>query len=70
MKERKGARAERGAGNVPMEPGNEEQMADRHAVASGEKEKQHEENRMRDVHMGGTRIGDSKNEDLTHRGRL
>ena len=27
-------------------------MADRHAVASGEEEKQREENRMRDVHIG------------------
>ena len=52
LKERNRARDERGAGDVPMEPGNEEQMADRHAVASGEEEKQHEENRMRDVHIG------------------
>ena len=35
-----------------MEPGNEEQMADRHAVASGEDERQHDENRMRDSHIG------------------
>ena len=35
-----------------MEPGNEEQVADRHAVASGEDEKQHDENRMRDIHIG------------------
>ena len=35
-----------------MEPGNEEQVADRHAVASVEEEKQHEENIMRDVHIG------------------
>ena len=27
-------------------------MADRHAVASGEDENQHEENRMRDIHIG------------------
>ena len=27
-----------------VQPGNEEQVADRHAVASGEEEKQHEEN--------------------------
>ena len=33
------------------EPGNEEQMADRHAVASGEENKQHEVNRMRDIRM-------------------
>ena len=31
-----------------MEPG--KQMADRHASASGEDEKQHERNRMRDIH--------------------
>ena len=30
----------------------EPQVADRHAVVSGEKEKEHEENRMRDVHIG------------------
>ena len=32
-----------------MEPGNDEQVADRHAVASGE-----EVNRVRDVHIGKT----------------
>ena len=32
---------------VQGEPRNEERMADRHAVASGEEEKQHEENMMR-----------------------
>ena len=52
MKERKGARVERGAGDVLLKPGDEEQKEDRHAVASGEEEKQHEENRMRDVHIG------------------
>ena len=52
VKERKRARVERGAGDVPAEPGNEEQVADRHAVASGEEEKQHEENRKRDIHIG------------------
>ena len=46
VKERKRARVEQGAGDVPMEPRSEEQMSDRHAVASGEEEKQHEENRM------------------------
>ena len=51
LKERMTARVERGAGDVPMEPRNEERMADRHAVESGEDEKQHEENRMRDVHL-------------------
>ena len=50
VKERKRALVERGVGDVPVEPGNEEQMADRHAV--GEEEKQHEENRMRDIHNG------------------
>ena len=35
VNERKSARAERGAEDVPMKSGNEEQMADRHAVASG-----------------------------------
>ena len=44
VKERKSARVERGAGDMPVEPRNEEQqMADRHAVASGEEEKQHDE---------------------------
>ena len=38
VKERKRARVERCAGDVPMEPRNEEQMADRHAVAPGEEE--------------------------------
>ena len=52
LKERMSARVERGAGDVPMEPRNEERMADRHAVESGEDDKQHEENRMRDVHIG------------------
>ena len=39
MKERKRARVERGAGDVLKEP-------------SGEEEKQHEENIMRDIHIG------------------
>ena len=43
---------ERGAGDVPVERGNEEQMADRHAVASGEEDRQHDENRMREIHIG------------------
>ena len=50
-KERKRARVWRGAGDVPMEPWYEERMAGRHAVASGEEEKQHEENIMRDIHI-------------------
>ena len=35
-----------------MEPRSEEQMADRHAVASGEKERHHDENRMRNIYVG------------------
>ena len=35
-----------------VEPGNEEQKAGRLAVASVAEEKQHEENTMRDVHIG------------------
>ncbi len=42
VKERKRARVEKGAGDVLVEPGSEEQMADRHAVASGEDENHHE----------------------------
>ena len=46
----------RGQGDVPMEPGNTEdqQVAVRHADASGSNitEKQHEEDRMRDIHVG------------------
>ena len=41
-----------GAEDVPMEPKSEEQMLDRHAVASGEEEKPHEGNVMRNVHIG------------------
>ena len=48
----KGASNVPGAADVPMEPGKDEQMAGRHAVASGEEENQHEENRMRDIHVG------------------
>ena len=52
VKERKRARVERGAGDVPMEPGNrdDEQMAVRHADASGGdiRGNQHEKDRMRD----------------------
>ena len=43
VNERKRARNEKGASDVPMEPGSEEQMADRHAVAPGEEDKQHEQ---------------------------
>ena len=52
VKERKRARVERGAGDVLVELGKKEQMADRHAAASGEEERKHEETRMRDVHIG------------------
>ena len=50
------ARVERGAGDVPMETANraDEQVAVRHADASGGhiRENQHEEDRMRDIHVG------------------
>ena len=53
VRERKGARIERGAGDVPMEPVNraDEQVAVRHADASGGyiKENQHEEKSTRDI---------------------
>ena len=56
VKERKRARVERGAGDVPMEPRNraDEQMAVRHADAPGcdIRENQHEDDRMRDMHIG------------------
>ena len=56
VKERKIARVERGAGDVLMEPWNrdDEQMAVRLEEASrGDiTENQHEENRMRDIHVG------------------
>ena len=56
IKERKRARVERGAGDVPIEPGNrgDEQVAVRHADASGGDimENQHEEDRMRDIRVG------------------
>ena len=56
VKERKRARVERGAADVSMEPGNrdDEPMVVRHADASGGdiRENQHEEDRMRDIHVG------------------
>ena len=56
VKERIRARVERGAGDVPGVPENrdDEQMAVRHADASGGdiRENQHEEDRMRDFHVG------------------
>ena len=55
VKEMKRARVERAAGDVPMESGNtdDEQMAVRHADASDGDitENQHEETRMRDIHL-------------------
>ena len=52
MEERQRSRVEGGSDDVPMDPENREQMADRHAVASGEDERQHEESRMIDIHFG------------------
>ena len=56
VKERKRARVERGAGDVPMKPGNrdDDHVAVRRADASGGdiRENQHEEKRMRDIHDG------------------
>ena len=55
VEERKRARVERGAGDVPVEPRNrdDEQVAVRHADASGGyiMENQHEEDRMRDIQV-------------------
>ena len=52
VKERKRARVERGAGDVPRVPENrdDEQMAD--APGGDIRENQHEEDRMRDIHVG------------------
>ena len=56
VKERKRARVERSAGDVPLEPGkrDDEQVAVRHADASGGdiRENQLDEDRMRDIHIG------------------
>ena len=54
VKERKRARVEQGAGDVPMEPRNRADEQVRHADASGGHitENQHEEKRMRDIHVG------------------
>ena len=56
VKEKRRARVERGAGDLPMEPGNggDVQVAVRHADASGGDitENQHEENRTRDIQFG------------------
>ena len=50
---------------MPMEPGSEEHISDRHAVACGEDEKQHEENIMRDIHIGerGSETGNEEQPD-------
>ena len=37
---------------MPREPRVENRWRDRHAVASGEEERKHDENRMRDFHIG------------------
>ena len=52
MADRRGhiVQQKKGAVDVPVEPGSEEQMAHRHAVAPGKDENQHEESRMRDPH--------------------
>ena len=56
VKERKRARVERGAGDVPVQLGNrdDEQVAVRQADASGGniRKNQHEVDRMRDIHIG------------------
>ena len=56
VEERKRARVERGAGDVPFQPRNrdDEQVAVRHADAPGgdNMENQLEEDRMRDIHIG------------------
>ena len=54
VKESQRARVERGAGDVPVEPGNRAQVAVRRADASGGdiRGNQHEEDRMRDIHVG------------------
>ena len=56
VKERKRARVERGAGDVPMDPGNRDDRAGggstcgRHLAVTSEKH-QHEEDRMRDIRV-------------------
>ena len=66
VKERKRARVERGARDVLLEPRNEEQVAVRHADASGGDitENQHEEDRMRDIHVGKRGSGAASEEPL------
>ena len=55
VRQKESARIERGAGDVPMESGNgdDEQVADQHADASGGYiiENQHEEDRMRNIQV-------------------
>ena len=52
VKERKRSLSGKRSEDVPMETRNEEQMADRHAVASDEDEGQHDENGKREIHIG------------------
>ena len=49
VKERRRASVEGGVRDVRVEPRNGEQVADRHAVASGEDERQHDENILRAI---------------------
>ena len=63
VKERKRVRVERGAGVVPVEPGSEEHMDNRHAVVFGEDENQRDENRMKDIHIGKKRGSKTANEE-------
>ena len=64
VKERKRARVERGAGDVPriLENSDDEQVSVRQADASGGdiRENQHEEDRMRDIHVGKKRFRGSR----------
>ena len=47
-----------------MDPENEQLMADRHAVASGGHEKEHEEKRVVDIHIG------KRGPETSHKGNL
>ena len=72
VRELRRARIERGAGDVPEEPGDkyDEQVAVRHADASGGdiKEKQHEEKRKRDIQVN-ERGSEATNEEQADEGR-
>ena len=55
VREMRRARVERGAGDVPMELGNradEQAVRHEHASVGDIRENQHEEDRMRDIHVG------------------